>query len=76
MADHSHAVDASVYHNAQGAITLTLHGSDQFDMHLVMTSREAVGLAAMLQLAASDMGGNSNPTTGRGPGAGGPQKKH
>lgn len=52
MADHSHAIDASVFQNAQGSITLTLHDRHESETHLVLAPHEALELAALLQYAA------------------------
>ena len=52
MADHSQAIDASVFQNGQGSITLTLHDRHECETHLVLAPHEALELAALLQYAA------------------------
>lgn len=59
MADSTHAIDASVFVNAKGSVTLSLHDRHQSETHLVMAAHEALELAALLQYAAEGEKGHA-----------------
>lgn len=59
MANNAHAIDASVFINAKGSITLSLHDRHNSETHLVMAAHEALELAALLQYAAQGEKGHS-----------------